>query len=130
MRVRIHNPGLGQVHLVARCKHMFSNRRGHTSAFLSALRCSPRALLQGPSSLADVTPRAMVNLYDVREARQKFVGGVQMEETVVQLLLFADNLMLVAENDEDMEINLRVLDEGMEKWKNQINWRKTKVLIV
>ncbi len=72
----------------------------------------------------------MVNLYDVREARQKFVGGVQMEETVVQLLLFADNLMLVAENDEDMEINLRVLDEGMEKWKNQINWRKTKVLIV
>ena len=28
----------------------------------------------------------------VREARQKFVGGVQMEETVVQLLLFADKL--------------------------------------
>ena len=26
------------------------------------------------------------------EARQKFVGGVQMEETVVQLLLFADKL--------------------------------------
>jgi len=60
VRVRVHNPGLGQVHLVARCKHMFSNRRGHTSSFLSALRCSPRALLQGPSSLADVTPRALV----------------------------------------------------------------------
>ena len=53
-----------------------------------------------------------------------------MEETVVQLLLFADDLMLVAENDEDVERNLRVLDEVMEKWKLQINWRKTKVLTV
>ena len=45
----------------------------------------------------------LFNLYMdniVREARQKFVGGVQMEETVVQLLLFADDLMLVVENDE------------------------------
>ena len=66
----------------------------------------------------------------MREARQKFVGGVQMEETVVQLLLFADDLMLVAEDNEDMERNLRVLDEVMEKWKMRINWRKTKVLTV
>ena len=72
----------------------------------------------------------MVKMYDVREARQKFVGGVQMEETVVQLLLFADDLMLVAENDEDVERNLRVLDEVMGKWKMRINWRKTKVLTV
>ena len=58
------------------------------------------------------------------------MGGVQIEETVVQLLLFADDLMLVAENDEDVERNLRVLDEVMGKWKMRINWRKTKVLTV
>ena len=66
----------------------------------------------------------------VREARQKFVWGVQMEETVVQLLLFADDLMLMAENAEDAERNLRVLDEVMGKWKMRINWRKTKALTV
>ena len=57
----------------------------------------------------------LFNLYMndiVREARQKFVGGVQMEETVVHQLLFAD-----------MERNLRVLDEVMEKWKMWINGR-------
>ena len=53
-----------------------------------------------------------------------------MEKTVVQLLLFANDLMLVAENDEDVERNLRVLDEVMEKWKMRINWTKTKVLTV
>ena len=57
----------------------------------------------------------LFNLYMdniVREARQKSVGGVQMEETVVHQLLFAD-----------MERNLRVLDEVMEKWKMWINGR-------
>ena len=66
----------------------------------------------------------------MREARQKFVGGVQMEEIVVKLLLFAEDLMLVAENNQDVERNLRVLDEVVEKWKMRINRRKTKVLTV
>ncbi len=30
---------------------------------------------------------------------ETFVGEVQLEETMVQLLLFADDLMLVAEKD-------------------------------
>ena len=65
----------------------------------------------------------------MREAREKFVGRVKLEETTVQLLLFADDLMLVAERDEDVE-SLRMLDEVMEKWRMQINWKKTKVLKV
>ena len=39
----------------------------------------------------------------MREAMEKFVGRVQLEETMVQLLLFADDQMLVAEKDEDVE---------------------------
>ena len=75
----------------------------------------------------------LFNLYMdtiVREAREKFVEGGQLEETTVQLLLFADDLMLVAEKDEDVERNQRMLEEVMKKWRMQINWKKTKVLIV
>ena len=39
----------------------------------------------------------------VREAMEKFAGGVQVEATTLQLLLLADDLMLVAEKDEDDE---------------------------
>ena len=49
----------------------------------------------------------------VKEAMEKFVGGAQMEATTVQLLLFADDLMLVAEKDEDVKSILRMLDEVM-----------------
>ena len=51
----------------------------------------------------------------VREAVEKLVGRVQLEETLVQLLLFADNLMLVAGKDEDVERNLKTLDEVIVK---------------
>ena len=75
----------------------------------------------------------LFNLYMdniVREAMEKFVGVVQLEETTVQLLLFADDLLLVAEKYEDAERNLKTCDEVMEKWKMWINWRKTKVMTV
>ena len=38
--------------------------------------------------------------------------------------------MLVAEKDDDMERNLRMLDQVMEKRRMKISWRKMKVLIV
>ena len=75
----------------------------------------------------------LFNLYEdnmVREAMEMFVGGVKLEKTTVQLLLFANDLLLVAEKDKDVERNLRTLDEVMEKWEMWINWRKTKVMTV
>ena len=39
----------------------------------------------------------------VREAKQRFDGGVEMETGTIQLSLFADDLMLVAERDKDAE---------------------------
>lgn len=63
-----------------------------------------------------------------REAREKF--GVKLEETTVQLLLFADNWMVVAKKDEVVERNLRMFDEVMDKWKIQVSWKKTKVMTV
>ena len=43
----------------------------------------------------------------VREAKQRFDGGVEM----IQLLLFADDLTLVMDRDEDAEENIKVLDK-------------------
>ena len=45
----------------------------------------------------------------VREAEQKFEGGVEMETGKMQFLLFANDLMLVTERDEDAERNVKVL---------------------
>ena len=66
----------------------------------------------------------------VREANQTFDGGVEMETGTIQLLLFADDIMLVAERDKDAERNVKVLDEVMKKWRMKINWRKTKAMVV
>ena len=56
----IHNPALAQVHLLARCKHMFSNSQGQHIPLPQCSMMLPKALLQRPSSLADITPRALV----------------------------------------------------------------------
>ena len=53
-----------------------------------------------------------------------------MELGTIQLLLFADDLMLVAERDEDAERNMKVLEEVMTKWRMTINWGKTKAMVV
>ena len=49
----------------------------------------------------------------VREGRESFQGEVQLEGSKVQFLLFADDLMLVAENEEDIKKNAEVLNEVM-----------------
>ena len=43
----------------------------------------------------------------VREARESFQGGVQLEGSKVHFLLFADDLVLVAENEEDIKKTLK-----------------------
>ena len=64
------------------------------------------------------------------EARESFVGGVELRENTVQLLLFADDLLLVAEEEEDAQTNLRVIKEVMQKWRLKINQKRTNVMAV
>ena len=47
MRVGIHNPGLGQVHLVAHCKHMLSYCRGQHIPLPQCSTMLPKVLFQG-----------------------------------------------------------------------------------
>ena len=57
----------------------------------------------------------------VREVKERFSGDVKLEERNVQFLLFADDLMLVAEKEEDVERNLQILDNVIAKWQMKIS---------
>ena len=55
---------------------------------------------------------------------------VQLTTTLVQMVLFADDIVVCTERKEDMERNLAVMEVVMEKWGMKIHWGKTKVLMV
>ena len=65
-----------------------------------------------------------------REGMENFVGGVKMSTTEVSIVLFADDVMLLTEREEDMETNLRELKKAMSNWGMKIHWGKTKVMVV
>ena len=60
VRMGIFNPGLGQVHLVARYRHMLSNHGGHHIPLPQCSTVLPKVLFQGSSSLANITLWALV----------------------------------------------------------------------
>ena len=69
-------------------------------------------------------------LFIVREGMENFVGGVKMSTTKVSIVLFADDVMLLAERKEDMETNLRELKKAMSNWGMKIHWGKTEVMVL
>ena len=48
-------------------------------------------------------------------------GGVQLSNIKVQVLLFADDIVMITESKEDMQKNLEVLKAAMGKWEMNIN---------
>ena len=55
---------------------------------------------------------------------------VQLTTNLVQMVLFADDIVVCTERKEDMERNLAVMKVVMEKWGMRTQWGKTKVLMV
>ena len=66
----------------------------------------------------------------IREAMDEFVGGVQLSNTKVQVLLFVDDIVMVTERKEDIQRNLEVLKAAMDKWEMKMHLGKTKVMVV
>ncbi len=60
---------------------------------------------------------------------RKVKKEVKLDESNVQFPLFTNNLMLVAEED-DVESNLKILDDVMAKWQMKINWGNTEAMVV
>ena len=54
----------------------------------------------------------------------KFVGGVQLSNTKIQVLRFADDIVMVTERKGDIQKNLEVLKEVMNKWEMRMHLGK------
>ena len=52
----------------------------------------------------------------IREVKENLHGGVQLTTTNVQMLLFADDVVMVTEKKDDMQRNLDEMKKVMEKW--------------
>ena len=55
--------------------------------------------------------------------------GLTLEEITVILLLFADDMVILAETPEDLQKSLNSLYEYCNKWSLEVNTEKTKVMV-
>ena len=66
----------------------------------------------------------------VTEARKKFYGSVQLSTGQLEVLLFADDLVMLAETEKALQHNLQELNERLDEWGMKANWQKTRVMRV
>ena len=66
----------------------------------------------------------------VREARANFLGGVKLDTCQVQVLLFADDTVLITEREEDLQDNIRALQTAVKEHKLAVNWTKTNTMAI
>ena len=66
----------------------------------------------------------------VKEAQDSFHGGVTLNACKVQVLLFADDTVLVADTEEDLKHNIAALQEAVREHKLGINWGKTNTMVI
>ena len=58
------------------------------------------------------------------------INAVRLGEENVNVLLFVDDMVLVADSEESLQVNLAKLDETLTKWEMKMNWEKTEVMKV
>ena len=65
-----------------------------------------------------------------REARRHLRSEVKLSTGDVGVLLFADDMVVMAESVEGLQSNLQVLSDVLSRWELKVNWRKTKMMRV
>ena len=65
-----------------------------------------------------------------REAKRLFRSEVKLSTGDVGVLLFADDIVVMAESAEGLQHNLQVMSDVLSKWELKVNWRKAKVMSV
>ena len=62
-----------------------------------------------------------------REAKQDLTSGVKLSTGELEVLLFADDMVVLAGSAERLESNLKAMSEVLSRWELKVNWKKTKV---
>ena len=64
-----------------------------------------------------------------QEARAKLKGGVCLDNCTMQLLMFADDTVLLAETEEDLQHNVREFSEAVKWHRMAMNTKKTTTMV-
>ena len=62
----------------------------------------------------------------IREARREFVRELKVSTGDVGVLLFADDMGIMAESEEGLRSNLQALSEVMDRWDLEVTWKRPK----
>ena len=60
----------------------------------------------------------------VREAMVGFQGGVELDSCLIQILVFADDTVMIAQTEEDLSWNVGRFHDAVKRHGLTINWRK------
>ena len=66
----------------------------------------------------------------IKEVKGQFWSEVKLSTGNVGVLLFADDMVLMAELVEGLQSNLQVMNDVLSRWELKVNWEKTKVMRV
>ncbi len=66
----------------------------------------------------------------VREARRECIREVVLSTGTVGLLMFADDMVMMAETEEALQHNVEAMNEALVRWDLKVNWKKSKVMRV
>ena len=69
-----------------------------------------------------------IYLNDLAQDIKGLGKGVQIGEVQICILLYADDIVLLAENECDMQLMLNTLNEWCKKWRMVINYEKTQII--
>ena len=66
----------------------------------------------------------------VREARRECTREVLLSTGTVGLLMFADDMVMMAEMEEALQQNVEAMNKALVRWDLKVNWKKSKVMMM
>ena len=66
----------------------------------------------------------------VKEARRECVREVTLSTGLIGILMFADDMVMMAETKEALQHNVEAMNEALSRWDLRVNWKKSKVMRV